>query len=353
MGQTHYQVLGLTTSASAEEIKLAYRNMAKIYHPDLGSSNKAFNEEKFKQVNEAYQILSDPQKKANYDLSLITYPKYRARNVHYRKRRSKYHSNQPIGYTRKAYIYGFIFVLGLICIVGYSTFYMVNYKSRLSFEQGQRLYSEGQYAYAIVKLMGATQDYGESSVQASILAAKILLYNLKNYQEALTFIENGLKRAETKQEKAQLYYYKATALKLQQYYDEAYLAYKTTLGIDSNYDSAYYQLGELDAFVFNRYKLAIKNFDQLLEVNEAQYEAYLGRGYCNQKLGEHEAAISDFGTYLNFNSQEGMAYYLKAISELEISDSINACNDLNYAKILGIKKSHILIELNCTPKNIQ
>ncbi len=60
-----YEVLGVSKDASAAEIKKAYRRLSKKYHPDLNKEPGA--EEKFKQVNEAYEILSDPQKKAQFD----------------------------------------------------------------------------------------------------------------------------------------------------------------------------------------------------------------------------------------------------------------------------------------------
>lgn len=58
-----YQTLGLTESASAEDIKKAYRKLAMQYHPDRGTGDEA----KFKEINEANEILSDPAKKAKYD----------------------------------------------------------------------------------------------------------------------------------------------------------------------------------------------------------------------------------------------------------------------------------------------
>lgn len=62
----YYEVLGLTKQATDDEIKRAYRKMAKQYHPDLHPDDKEA-EAKFKEINEAYGVLSDPQKKATYD----------------------------------------------------------------------------------------------------------------------------------------------------------------------------------------------------------------------------------------------------------------------------------------------
>src|SRR6195952_2823561 len=64
----YYEVLGLTKGASDDDIKKAYRKLAMKHHPDRNQSDgvKA-SEEKFKEGKEAYEMLSDPQKKAAYD----------------------------------------------------------------------------------------------------------------------------------------------------------------------------------------------------------------------------------------------------------------------------------------------
>ena len=64
--QDHYQLLGLPRTASTEEIRKAYRRLARKHHPDLNPNDKA-SEDKFKKVQEAYDILSDVKKKTMYD----------------------------------------------------------------------------------------------------------------------------------------------------------------------------------------------------------------------------------------------------------------------------------------------
>ena len=63
----YYDVLGVSKSATDDELKKAYRKLAKKYHPDANPDNKKEAELKFKEVNEAYEVLSNPQKRKMYD----------------------------------------------------------------------------------------------------------------------------------------------------------------------------------------------------------------------------------------------------------------------------------------------
>ena len=70
MADDFYKILGLSQSASPDEIKKAFRKKAMKYHPDRNNSEGA--EKKFKELNEAYEVLSDPQKKENYENFIIS-----------------------------------------------------------------------------------------------------------------------------------------------------------------------------------------------------------------------------------------------------------------------------------------
>jgi molecular chaperone DnaJ len=63
----YYQVLGISREASEEEVKRAYRQLARKYHPDVNAGDPKAAEERFKEISEAYEVLADPQKRQRYD----------------------------------------------------------------------------------------------------------------------------------------------------------------------------------------------------------------------------------------------------------------------------------------------
>ncbi len=63
----YYEILGVDKNASQDEIKKTYRKLARKYHPDTAAGDKKAAEEKFKEISEAYEVLSDPKKRQEYD----------------------------------------------------------------------------------------------------------------------------------------------------------------------------------------------------------------------------------------------------------------------------------------------
>jgi len=67
MAKDYYQILGVPRNASEEEVKKAYRKLAMQYHPDRNPGREKWANEKFKEINEAYGVLGEPQKRRQYD----------------------------------------------------------------------------------------------------------------------------------------------------------------------------------------------------------------------------------------------------------------------------------------------
>lgn len=72
----YYEILQVSQKATDAEIKSSYKVLVKKYHPDLYPGDKDFAEQKIKEINEAYEVLSNPEKKAEYDEYLAPKPQY-------------------------------------------------------------------------------------------------------------------------------------------------------------------------------------------------------------------------------------------------------------------------------------
>ena len=92
----YYKILGVERSASTDDIRKAYRKLAMQYHPDRNQGNKQA-EEKFKEINEAYQALSDPQKRARYDQLGSEYSNWQRRGAPGDFDWSQWFNNQQAG----------------------------------------------------------------------------------------------------------------------------------------------------------------------------------------------------------------------------------------------------------------
>lgn len=77
--KNYYILLGVTSTATSDELKVAYRNLAKKYHPDINPNNKSA-EDFFKEIQQAYTILSDPEKRKLYDLKFFGATQNNSRN---------------------------------------------------------------------------------------------------------------------------------------------------------------------------------------------------------------------------------------------------------------------------------
>jgi len=105
--EDYYQILGISPRATQLEIKRSFRKLAVLYHPD--KNNSADSEDRFKEINRAYEVLNDPEKRAQYDISLA-FPGRQTvgapghRDPAYRRRPPSYHQRQSEQTTKELMI---------------------------------------------------------------------------------------------------------------------------------------------------------------------------------------------------------------------------------------------------------
>jgi len=334
MPENYYYILGLDSSTSQAGIKTAFRKLAKKYHPDKNLNDPGL-EEKFKRINEAYETLSDPDKKWIYDQKFVrkrqksytshpsdyvtsTPSKYRSRKSNYKKREVKYKVDK-ITYSQGTLMFGKIFIIVLIMFVILIQVFLRYFASLHNYNKGIEYIEIKAYTDALVSLNHAIVNFGAKSTDAAILAARIEIEKKRNYKSAVEFCNQAFKHVEKKSDIAEIYYLRGISWRLLGSYNNARNDLEKSISFNIQFDSAYYHLGELNSLIFRDYHAGIKNFGELLAVNGQFSQAYFARGYCYQKVGDHQMAIEDLSAFIGFEANSAQGYYLRGLSELELN----------------------------------
>ncbi|XOV91478.1 MAG: DnaJ domain-containing protein [Bacteroidota bacterium] len=211
---THYQTLGVTEDASQAEIKSAFKRLALIYHPDKNQNDPAM-EERFKEINHAYQVLSNPYEKARYDIQQkygYQPPKYTYAEHTYSPPRPRYkreYADRKINWRENwiatAYAWGFTFIVAIIVmgIFGIKSYYDAVKKEellaqrRIIFDNSRHLYASGNIdqSLSLLNSLGtffeAEQDMEEykDHVFDSILVNGYSSYQSNDYNNAIFYME--------------------------------------------------------------------------------------------------------------------------------------------------------------------
>jgi len=386
----YYQVLGLTRSAGIKEIKAAYRRMALRYHPDRNQGSLAA-EEHFKEISQAYRILSDPDKKFFYDLSLNqpayiqTPPPTRASAP--RRRTARYRPpamvDPRIDRIGNMWALGFLFFTIILTIA--STAVNSHFerkrqqemlqKNILLFEDARRDFHNGRYKAAIVKMNNmnfiyardkdvfsfkeeifrkvrsvAKEHFQQGAYWSALSYYRLLVENLTyvdkeayyqiaechrelgNFEAAINVLKevaaNGMDKIENHVKIAGIY-----KNNLQDYY-YALVHYQEALNmIEAQYAGMY---GKAFAVVMNASR-----------VPDIHYDAYLGYAESLAYFGDYDGALSAYDWAIHLRPQNPQGYLLKGFCTLKRNDSETACECFNNAARLGSEEGETKVKEYC------
>jgi curved DNA-binding protein CbpA len=378
LSQNHYQVLGVGSTASARDIKAAYKRLAIQYHPDKHGGSTRF-EEQFKAVNAAYRVLSDVGRRAAYDHQLR-----RAAHVQELQRQQQAYRQQgqrvygvpmppppqpmrtrtPAGsaerhyrsipkrrkFTRRDYLLtaGFIALFALFI---FSVKVTMDHVTAVSnYDDGLRAYADGEWSTAH-SFFSEALHFKPNYTEALRRRAEIteLIYHQPavaqhDYRAALprtthpadrAFILHRLGRYEARQQPAL-----ADQLLTQ------------AVALDSTRAGAWILRGEIRLLTKRQFSPAVRDLSTGLRQRTVAGRAptlyaLTLRGLAHYRLGDYARAQQDYQLVANANPANGQVYYLLGRVAQRQGQSAEACAAFTQAVRLGYSFASVAQKQNC------
>jgi len=345
-----YELLGLTTTASAEEIKNAYKSLAKKYHPDKNPGSK-WHEEQFKIINHAYQVLSDPYQKKIYDDKLaytffISQKQPSSKSNTLKKKKTAPPQPSVKKKSKKQYDTTFM-VVGFFALVGILSYFlylfMNQYTAKDLSKKAEVLYQKRLYDKAFF-MYTEVLSFDDKNVNAYERRGSARIKAIQDYSGAIKDYTNAILYSDTPSDS--IYFKRANChLKLKNY-ALAISDLDSILKWNPNFDSAYFYKAEINYFI-EQYEKAIPIYTIFHNRNPSSYESILKRGFCYLKNEKYNDALTDFNTIIEQVPQDGESYYYRAFTHFAMLDTLKGCNDLRYAELFGFNEATIIKKTYC------
>lgn len=355
MEQNFYTVLGITQTATLQEIKLAYKRLALKYHPDRNPGSY-IAEEQFKLVNSAYQTLSNSGKRARYDLRLM----YQRQIVHHQQTYHNYryqHTRPPASvseryyrtreqnrrFSRKDLWLTLGFVAGILSFAILLKVVMDHISSQDNYKTAVAYIADGKYTSAYSLLTDAIH-FKPDHAAAYHRRAELEFNIFQNYKAAI----RDLNQVIALQEKpsSQVYYMRGVSHMQLSNYKQAEHDLTLALKLNSKYWDAYLSRGEARLFYLHQPEDAIADFSVYIDRSkkgDKVVDALTYRGFAYYKQGEHDLSEKDYRYALDLDRKNGRVHYLLGRTQLELEKPEAACQHFNTAYDLGY--SAALLEL--------
>ncbi|MEJ8802512.1 DnaJ domain-containing protein [Pontibacter sp. H249] len=363
MDRNYYSILGISPSATTQEVKAAYKRLAVKYHPDKNQGN-VLAEEMFKQVNTAYQTLSDTNKRARYDLRL-QYQRERQRVLRHQQAFDPryYQTRKPAGvseryyrpikrdnyrFSRKDWYITVAFVAGLLTFSLLLKVVMDYVTGEDKYKTALTYIEDGKYSSAH-RLLSDAIHFMPDNADAYEARAMIELDIYENYSAALDDLNKAVKLKA--KPSAQIYFMRGRSYQQMEQYQQAEKDLTQAIMLNKNLWSAYLARGEVRLFFLGKYEEAISDLSVYLKNSKRSNKDWLTaltfRGFGYSKLKDFYAAELDYRTVYKLDKQNGRVLYLLGRNEVEQLKSDSACTHFYQAYQLGYSAALFEMRMNC------
>lgn len=351
----HYQTLGVSSTASSGQIKVAFRRLALKFHPDRNPEDQR-DAQQFIAINEAYEVLSDPVKRSKYDLG-ISFEIDEEFNPGFKQRRPPphiyyKHKSEKVVYSRRDYTLASIAVGIMITVAVILPVYLLQYTSTKYYSLAINNYFEGKYFSALHNVDLSIKDISRHNDEACALASVILVHRLKNYDYALRYIDRALGYHPNDSLSSELHYLRGICHAKLSAPQAALYEFGQVKDYSSSYDSSLFRSAAI--LIFNEQKLdsAYTILDQLLSRNHENYSAEYLRGIVHERRAEPQRAYEIFFGLIDKPFNQAAVYYHLAQSEIKLNLTDSACAHLQIASDFRLLEAQQLMNLYCLKESI-
>ncbi|WP_354583808.1 DnaJ domain-containing protein [Hymenobacter sp. UYCo722] len=368
MSQNHYQILGVAATASAADIKRAYRRLVVQYHPDKHGGDVRY-EEQFKAVAVAYGVLGDPDKRATYDFQLTqaarrldeerrrqqhrpasqhvygvpmpppaplrTRPPAGSRERHYQRIPA-----EPPRFNGRDWLLTLLFVGGIVLIALTVKTTMDRVSARSNYENGLRAYARGDLG-AAYSFLEETLHFRPGYAPALRRHGELELLLQRDPQAARSDFRAALDAADLSvRAKATTYYYLGRSEARLAQPAAAVLSFTKCLALDSTLSTARLARGEVRLLDLHQPAPAEADFTAGLAQRQRAGRLlpwhYLQlRGLARTALHRYADARNDYFDVIRANPNDGRTHFLLGKLAAHTGDSTAACEFYRRAVALG------------------
>jgi tetratricopeptide (TPR) repeat protein len=376
----YYEILGISRAAGINEVRSAFKRLAKQYHPDRNPGNKAA-EELFKEINQAYHTLCNPIKKAQYDMRFygmsLTYDQdhweeYKKRRYYQwqRSQENKYRFDRNYFKIQGLAFLVFLIIAGFCFGIIHTAHFYVR-KQQLEklrvhtelLERANGLFGAGRFDDAFTLIQNMEEEdpleyrvgFARDSLINALRKKAELAFRLHDFQTAIshyTILEQYEQpvRFETLENMYLSQYYLGN-------YEESLQALKHLHNQEPYNLGLIYQIGIINLEKLDNPEEALQYFtlgkklfkENLGEVYGAAfqivmnptdapdiyYHMFLARAKTNLKLERYQDAITDCNWSIFLRRDQAEPYFLRANASIFTKDKHNVCEDLSRARDLG------------------